>query len=140
MADAEDDDDQDAELDEYDVPFCSLRSPCRLLARYSDDEDTSYKIRRSATKLLAAVVGTRPELLSSVYKDVSPVLISRFGDREESVRLEVWATYVVLLNQTAVYGGHPQSKDDASLKRKRDPETMDVEEGNTCVASKSVKR
>ncbi|KAJ7644420.1 armadillo-type protein [Roridomyces roridus] len=112
MADADADDDEDAELDEY-----------------SDDEDTSYKIRRSATKLLAAIVGTRPELLSSVYKDVSPVLISRFGDREESVRLEVWATYVVLLNQTALYGGHPQSKDDSSLKRKRDTETMDVEEG-----------
>ncbi|KAJ6620154.1 armadillo-type protein [Mycena sp. CBHHK59/15] len=112
MADADDDDDEDAELDEY-----------------SDDEDTSYKIRRSATKLLAAIVGTRPELLASIYKDVSPVLISRFGDREETVRLEVWATYVVLLNQTALYGGHPQSKEDSSLKRKRDPETMDVEEG-----------
>ncbi|KAJ6614944.1 armadillo-type protein [Mycena sp. CBHHK59/15] len=112
MADADDDDDEDAELDEY-----------------SDDEDTSYKIRRSATKLLAAIVGTRPELLASIYKDVYPVLISRFGDREETVRLEVWATYVVLLNQTALYGGHPQSKDDSSLKRKRDPETMDVEEG-----------
>ncbi|KAF7365527.1 Cullin-associated nedd8-dissociated protein 1 [Mycena venus] len=111
MADA-DEDDEEAELDEY-----------------SDDEDTSYKIRRSATKLLAAIVGTRPELLSTVYKDVSPVLISRFGDREETVRLEVWATYVVLLNQTALYGGQPQSKEDSSLKRKRDPETMDVEEG-----------
>jgi len=57
------------------------------------------------------------------------VLISRFGDREETVRLEVWATYVVLLNQTAVYGGVPQAKDpDSSVrgKRKRD-ETMDVE-------------
>ncbi|KAJ7646186.1 armadillo-type protein [Mycena rosella] len=113
MADADDDEDEDAELDD----------------EYSDDEDTSYKIRRSATKLLAAIVGTRPELLSAVYKDVSPVLISRFGDREETVRLEVWATYVVLLNQTALYGGHPQSKEDSSLKRKRDPEIMDVEEG-----------
>lgn len=57
--------------------------------RYSDDEDTSYKIRRSATKLLAGIISTRPELLGSIYKDVSPVLISRFGDREETVRLEV---------------------------------------------------
>jgi cullin-associated NEDD8-dissociated protein 1 len=58
-------------------------------------------------------------------------LISRFGDREETVRLEVWATYVILLNQTAVYGGLPQSKDDLTLrgKRKRDAgENMDVEE------------
>lgn len=64
MADADDEDDEDGDLDEY-----------------SDDEDTSYKIRRSATKLLGAIINTRPELLVSVYKDVSPVLISRFGDR-----------------------------------------------------------
>lgn len=99
-------------------------------ARYSDDEDTSYKIRRSATKLLAALIGTRPEMLSTIYKDVSPVLISRFGDREETVKLEVWSTYGLLLSQTAVYGGLSQSKEDVTRgKRKRDTETMDVEGG-----------
>ncbi len=103
------------------------------MSRYSDDEDTSYKIRRAATKLLAAIIGTRPELLASIYKEVSPVLITRFGDREETVRLEVWATYVTLLNQTAVYGGLSQ-KDGETVsqrgKRKRDTdEIMDVEEG-----------
>ncbi|KAL6300990.1 TIP120-domain-containing protein [Sparassis latifolia] len=111
-----DDDDEDAELDD----------------EYSDDEDTSYKIRRSATKLLAAVVGTRPELLTTLYKEVSPVLISRFGDREVTVRVEIWATYGILLNQTGLYGGLPQSKDGESTiggKRKRkDDEGMDIEE------------
>jgi cullin-associated NEDD8-dissociated protein 1 len=103
--------------------------PQIVFPRYSDDEDTSYKIRRSATKLLAAVVGTRPELLISLYKDVSPVLISRFGDREETVRLEVWATYVILLNQTSVYGGLPQAKSlDTTRGKKRDNEGMDVED------------
>ncbi|TFK38693.1 TIP120-domain-containing protein [Crucibulum laeve] len=114
MADPDDDDDDEDEGDEY-----------------SDDEDTSYKIRRSATKLLAAIVGTRPELLVSIYKDVSPVLISRFSDREETVRLEVWATYGILLSQTAVYGGLPQINGDSTPrnKRKRDTEeTMDTSE------------
>ncbi|TFK28383.1 TIP120-domain-containing protein [Coprinopsis marcescibilis] len=113
MADADDDEDEE-ELDEY-----------------SDDEDTSYKIRRSATKLLGSVIGTRPELLVSIYKDISPVLISRFGDREENVRLEIWSTYVTLLKQTSVYGGVPQGKDENSPrgKRKRDTEgVMDIEE------------
>ena len=99
--------------------------------RYSDDEDTSYKIRRSATKLLAGVIGTRPDRLTRTYRDISPVLISRFGDREETVRLEIWAAYVVLLKQTVLYGGVPESKDDISPrgKRKRDSEApMDVEE------------
>ncbi|KAL4244143.1 CAND family protein [Abortiporus biennis] len=110
---ADEDDEDDEELDEY-----------------SDDEDTSYKIRRSATKLLSAVIGTRPELLTTLYKEISPALISRFGDREETVRVEVWSTYGVLLAQTAVYGGAIQAKDnDYSIggKRKRD-EGMDVEE------------
>lgn len=101
-----------------------------MSTRYSDDEDTSYKIRRAATKLLAAVVGTRPELLVTLYKEVSPVLISRFGDREETVRVEVWATYGVLITQTGVYGGLSQPKDTESTiggKRKRD-EGMDIEE------------
>lgn len=102
-----------------------------LLERYSDDEDTSYKIRRSATKLLAALIETRPELLVSFYKDVSPVLISRFGDREETVKLEVWSTYGALLNQTRLYGGISQSNitDSPGIggKRKRDDE-MEVED------------
>lgn len=110
---ADDDDDEDAELDDY-----------------SDDEDTSYKIRRSATKLLAAVIATRPELLIALYKDVSPVLISRFGDREETVRLEVWSTYGTLLNQTKLYGSTPQAKEAQfnARKRKREEATMEVEE------------
>lgn len=61
---------------------------------------------------------------------MSPALISRFGDREENVKLEVWHTYVLLLNQTAIYGGVP-SKDDTTPrgKRKRDAdETLDSEE------------
>ncbi|KAF8907661.1 armadillo-type protein [Gymnopilus junonius] len=114
MGDADDDDEDAEDLDEY-----------------SDDEDTSYKIRRSATKLLAAVIGTRPDRLTRTYKDISPVLISRFGDREENVRLEIWATYVTLLTQTTIYGGVPDASGELSPrgKRKRDTdEPMEAEE------------
>ncbi|KAH9911655.1 TIP120-domain-containing protein [Fomitopsis serialis] len=109
-----DDDDDEAELDD----------------QYSDDEDMSYKVRRSATKLLGAIIATRPELLTTLYKEVSPVLISRFGDREETVRVEVWSTYSVLLQQTRVYGTSAQQNDAATIggKRKRADEGMEVEE------------
>ncbi|KAH9949483.1 ARM repeat-containing protein [Amylocystis lapponica] len=122
---AGDDEDEDEEMADEDED-----DEAELDDEYSDDEDTSYKIRRSATKLLAAVIGTRPELLVTLFKDVSPVLISRFGDREETVRVEVWATYGALLTSTGVYGGISQPKDtEYSIggKRKRD-EGMDVEE------------
>ncbi|KAF8588484.1 TIP120-domain-containing protein [Ramaria rubella] len=123
---AGDDDDDDAEMGEGDED-----DEAELDDEYSDDEDTSYKIRRSATKLLASVVGTRPELLGTLYKSVSPVLISRFGDREESVRLEIWATYVLLLTQTGVYGGQAKENEGSPIggKRKREEEgEMDVED------------
>ncbi|KAI0761177.1 ARM repeat-containing protein [Trametes elegans] len=118
------DDDEDEEMaDDEDEDDDELGD------EYDDDEDTSYKIRRAATKLLAAVTATRPELLTTLYKEVSPVLISRFGDREETVRLEVWSTYGVLLTQTGVYGGVPQSTAEHTVggKRKRE-EGMEVEE------------
>ncbi|KAI0668620.1 ARM repeat-containing protein [Trametes maxima] len=117
------DDDEDEEMADEDDDEDELGD------EYDDDEDTSYKIRRSATKLLAAVIATRPELLTTLYKEVSPVLISRFGDREETVRLEVWSTYSVLLTQTGVYGGTPQSNAGHTVggKRKRE-EGMEVEE------------
>ncbi|KAG8745439.1 hypothetical protein FRC10_007982 [Ceratobasidium sp. 414] len=67
---------------------------------YSDDEDTSYKIRRSATKLLSAIISTRPDMLGELYESVAPILVARFGDREPTVRHEVWSAFTVLLRQT----------------------------------------
>ncbi|KAG9023812.1 hypothetical protein FRB95_012465 [Tulasnella sp. JGI-2019a] len=110
MGDADDDDDDEAVDDAY-----------------SDDEDTSYKVRRSSTKVILAIINTRPELLTSLYQNVSPVLISRFGDREESVKLEVWGTYSQLIKQTGVYGDASQSKITEGGKRKRG-EGMEVED------------
>ncbi|KDQ17665.1 hypothetical protein BOTBODRAFT_172104 [Botryobasidium botryosum FD-172 SS1] len=114
------DDDDDEEMNDADEDEDE-----ELQDEYSDDEDTSYKVRRSATKLLSAVISTRPALLVTFLRSVSPVLISRFGDREESVRLEVWSTYGVLLKQIEVYGGSPQTREASGLKRKREDSNVE---------------
>lgn len=45
---------------------------------YSDDDDMSWKVRRAAAKCLTAIVGSRHELLSDLYKTIAPALIARF--------------------------------------------------------------
>ncbi|KIO24797.1 hypothetical protein M407DRAFT_244321 [Tulasnella calospora MUT 4182] len=99
----DDEDEEDEKMDEDEEE--DEDDDDEIAEDYSDDEDTSYKVRRSSTKLLTAIIGTRPELLSSLLSKVAPVLISRFGDREESVRLEVWAAFSLLVKQTGVYSG-----------------------------------
>jgi len=83
---------------------------------YSDEDDMSWKVRRSSAKCLSAIISTRPELLQEMYSKVAPVLISRFREREENVKLDIFATFVVLLKQTALV-----SKRSPELTKLADP-------------------
>ncbi|GFR63434.1 cullin-associated NEDD8-dissociated protein 1 [Elysia marginata] len=67
---------------------------------YSDDDDMSWKVRRSAAKCLEAIVSTRHDMLPEFYKTVSPALIARFKEREENVKSDIFHAYIALLKQT----------------------------------------
>eukprot|EP00164_Ancoracysta_twista_P000655 GFYU01000869.1.p1 GENE.GFYU01000869.1~~GFYU01000869.1.p1 ORF type:complete len:1276 (-),score=480.86 GFYU01000869.1:86-3913(-) len=69
---------------------------------YSDDEDFSWKVRRAAAKCLSAVISTRPEMLAVFYQKACKDIITRFKDREETVKLDVFQTFVDLIKQTAI--------------------------------------
>ncbi|CZT41128.1 related to TBP (TATA-binding protein)-interacting protein TIP120 [Rhynchosporium secalis] len=89
-----------------------------------DDDDASWKVRRCAAKALYTLISTRAsgDLLEdgTLYSQVAPVLVQRFNEREENVRLEIISTLGSLIRKTgegalvsfsadegADYVGHP---------------------------------
>ncbi|XP_013370967.1 PREDICTED: cullin-associated NEDD8-dissociated protein 2 isoform X1 [Chinchilla lanigera] len=66
---------------------------------YSDDDDMSWKVRRAAAKCLAALLGSRPDLLPELHHSLAPALVHRFREREDNVKADVFAAYIVLLRQ-----------------------------------------
>lgn len=64
---------------------------------YSDDEDDSWKVRKASASCLGAIFLTNTEQISQIYKTVSSALISKFGEREENVRIDVFDAFIVLL-------------------------------------------
>ena len=70
----------------------------------SDDDDASWKVRRCAAKALYAIISTRSngDLLDNgtLYDKVAPVLVNRFQEREENVRLEILSTLATLIRKT----------------------------------------
>uniref|UniRef100_A0A7N6ACR5 TATA-binding protein interacting (TIP20) domain-containing protein n=1 Tax=Anabas testudineus TaxID=64144 RepID=A0A7N6ACR5_ANATE len=73
---------------------------------YSDDDDMSWKVRRSSIKCLEALIHTRRDLLLSFYSSICPALLARFKEREENVRADVFAAFSTLLRQTRVGSSH----------------------------------
>ncbi|KAL7986164.1 hypothetical protein Chor_011330 [Crotalus horridus] len=80
---------------------------------YSDDDDISWKVRRSAAKCLEAIVSTRHDLLQDFYKTLSPALINRFKEREENVKADIFSAYISLLKQTLPIQSWLQASDEA---------------------------
>uniref|UniRef100_A0A8P4K735 TATA-binding protein interacting (TIP20) domain-containing protein n=1 Tax=Dicentrarchus labrax TaxID=13489 RepID=A0A8P4K735_DICLA len=94
------DDDEEEEEDSMDIEDSD--------DEYSDDDDMSWKVRRSSIKCLEALISTRRDLLLSFYSSVCPALLARFKEREENVRADVFAAFSTLLRQTR--GGSRKGK------------------------------
>lgn len=62
----------------------------------SDDDDSSWKIRKAACRVLQAVVKSKPETILS-SPDLVDELLGRFKEREENVRVEVVTCFGQLL-------------------------------------------
>lgn len=103
-----DDDDMDADEDEDELEGEDFEEE----TGFDDEDDASWKIRRSAAKVFSALIATRchgpGDLLEdgTLYDKVAPSLVSRFKEREESVRLEILSALSLLIRNTGIYGSN----------------------------------
>lgn len=97
MEDAEEEDDDDFGGDDDDDEFDAD-------AGFDDDDDASWKVRRCAAKAIHTLISTRSsgDLLDNgvLYREAAPLLIKRFEEREETVRLEVISAVSLLVRKT----------------------------------------
>lgn len=91
---------------------------------YSDDDDMSWKVRRASAKCLEAVIATRHEMLLEFYKSISPALISRFKEREENVKADIFHAYMALLKQTKPTVSGPSPLDPDAMEQEEAPVVM----------------
>ena len=100
MGGTQGDDDDDAETNGLDDDEEDFEEDGAM----SDDDDASWKVRRCAAKALYAIISTRSngDLLDNgtLYDKVAPVLVNRFQEREENVRLEILTTLATLIRKT----------------------------------------
>ncbi|TGZ79435.1 TIP120-domain-containing protein [Ascodesmis nigricans] len=96
-ADQDDDEEEEEDDDEYEDD-----------GNFSDEDDMSWKVRRCSAKLLATVISTRASDLilgqeangGKAYTLIAPLLVERFHEREENVRLEILASTTLLVKKT----------------------------------------
>ena len=126
------DEDEDEDEDEAEANGFDVDEDFEADAAMSDEDDASWKVRRCAAKALYAMISTRStgDLLDNgtLYDRVAPVLINRFKEREENVRLEILATLSTLIRKTG---------EGVSIMESQVDQDLDFTAGN---ASRSRKR
>lgn len=65
-----------------------------------DDDDSSWKVRRAAVKLIDSIIVSRPDMLRKVYQTYARLLADRFKERDENVKCGILETFRTLLKSS----------------------------------------
>lgn len=70
----------------------------------NDDDDSSWKVRRSAVKIIDAVIKTRPEFAKKIVDNYALRIVERFKERIDDVKVDLIDAFRSLLS-TSVESG-----------------------------------
>jgi len=62
-----------------------------------DDDDSSWKVRRAAVKVIDGIINSCPAHLRDVYRNYARLLADRFKERDENVKCAILETFQNLL-------------------------------------------
>ena len=83
-----------------------------------DDDDTSWKIRRGAIKVLLAIIHSRPEKLRDLYENLSSKLVLRFKERDEKIQALVLHTFGAMLKSTFIHKNTEEIEENLQMMKK----------------------
>eukprot|EP01130_Rhizamoeba_saxonica_P014878 TRINITY_DN6561_c0_g1_i1.p1 TRINITY_DN6561_c0_g1~~TRINITY_DN6561_c0_g1_i1.p1 ORF type:complete len:1241 (+),score=323.64 TRINITY_DN6561_c0_g1_i1:316-4038(+) len=63
------------------------------------DDDISWKVRKASTRVLTAIIQTKPSRLVALCDSVAPVLVIQFRERETNIKVDVFNTFKQILYQ-----------------------------------------
>ena len=76
-----------------------------------DDDDTSWKVRRGAYRVINAVIATRADLHVDICKNQGAKLADRFKERVDDVKCDLLETFKILVNVDD-FGGSKHADDE----------------------------
>ena len=90
------------------------------------EDDSSWKVRRSAVRILGTMVKYRNDIIKAMYEKVIARVLERLCEREESIKCEILSTFSNMIKGAVV--GAPSSVDEIEtamlLKRKSSAEYL----------------
>jgi len=66
-----------------------------------DDDDTSWKVRRGAFRVISSIIQTRPELHSYIIDNYAVRLAERFKERIDDVKVDLMESFKHLVSSDA---------------------------------------
>ena len=65
-------------------------------------DDSSWKVRRASIHVIESIIKTKPESFAERYEQLVDILLERFKEREENVKLDIFKTFSALFKSLLI--------------------------------------